>query len=423
MKTASKCFLLPLFLFTVVSFSSELVLIPENILDVRTGKLIKGSIHIKNDTIVSISNEIKSSSLNIIELNGITLMPGLMDAHVHLIGNNELNGYESISESSEMATLYGVKNAKNTLLAGFTTVRNVGAGNFADVALRDAIKKGVVLGPRMIVSGPTLSISGGHGDNNLLPFDSNINEENHNIVNSPWEARKAVRINRKYGADLIKFTATGGVMSKNTDVNARQFTLEEMTAIVDEAHSHGMKVAAHAHGLKGITTAIKAGVDSVEHASFINEDAIDLAIKKGTFLSMDIYVSDYILGEGAKKGILEESLAKERTVGKLQRKNFMLAHSKGASMVFGTDAGIYDHGDNAKQFKYMVQLGMTPLEAIQASTINTANLFGIEMIGEVKKGFKADIIGVSSNPLKDISILEEIVFVMKNGVIYKDETN
>ena len=158
MKTASKCFLLPFFLFTVVSFSSELVLIPENILDVRTGKLIKGSIHIKNDTIVSISNEIKSSSLNIIELNGITLMPGLMDAHVHLIGNNELNGYESISESSEMATLYGVKNAKNTLLAGFTTVRNVGAGNFADVALRDAIKKGVVLGPRMIVSGPTLSI-------------------------------------------------------------------------------------------------------------------------------------------------------------------------------------------------------------------------------------------------------------------------
>ena len=424
MRTLYKfCLLHFILFFSIKIIPNDLIIIPENILDVRTGKLIKGKIHIQDGLIVSISNDINSNDINTIELNGLTVLPGLMDAHVHLIGNNELNGYESISESSEMATLYGVKNAKNTLLAGFTTVRNVGAGNFADVALRDAIQKGVVLGPRMIVSGPTLSISGGHGDNNLLPFDSNLTEQNHNIVDSPWEARKAVRINRKYGADLIKFTATGGVMSKNTDVNARQFTLEEMTAIVDEAHSHGMKVAAHAHGLKGITSAIKAGVDSVEHASFINEDAIDLAIKKGTFLSMDIYVSDYILGEGAKKGILEESLAKERTVGKLQRKNFMLAHSKGASMVFGTDAGIYDHGDNAKQFKYMVQFGMTPLEAIQASTINTANLFGIEKIGEIKKGFKADIIGVSLNPLEDISILEEVVFVMKNGVIYKDDTN
>jgi imidazolonepropionase-like amidohydrolase len=318
-----------------------------------------------------------------------------------------------------MATLYGVKNARNTLLAGFTTVRNVGAGYFADVALRDAINNGVIDGPTMLVSGPTLSITGGHGDNNLLPFHNHGSADKHSIVDSPWDARKAVRVNRKYGANLIKFTATGGVMSKNTDPNARQFTLDEMIAIVDEAHSHGMKVAAHAHGLKGIQAAIKAGVDSIEHASFINKGAINEAIKSGTFLSMDIYVSDYILGEGVKKGILEESLAKERKVGKIQRENFKLANSMGAKMVFGTDAGIYDHGDNAKQFKYMVNWGMTPLQAIQAATINTSNLFGLKNIGEIKVGYDADIIGVKTNPITDISTLESVIFVMKEGKIYK----
>jgi imidazolonepropionase-like amidohydrolase len=347
------------------------------------------------------------------------LLPGLMDAHVHLIGNNELNGYQSIGESSQMATIYGVKNAKNTLMAGFTTVRNVGAGHFADVALRDAINNGVIAGPTMLVSGPTLSITGGHGDNNLLPFHNHGSSQKHSIVDSPWDARKAVRVNRKYGANLIKFTATGGVMSKNTDPNARQFTIAEMKAIVDEAHSHGMKVAAHAHGLKGIQAAIKSGVDSIEHASFIDREAIGEAIKKGTYLSMDIYVSDYILGEGVKKGILEESLEKERKVGKIQRENFRLAAQLGANMVFGTDAGIYNHGDNARQFKYMVRWGMTPLQAIQAATINTADLFGLTSVGEIKIGYDADIVAVSGSPLEDISRLEDIRFVMKEGKIYK----
>jgi len=208
-------------------------------------------------------------------------------------------------------------------------------------------------------------------------------------------------------------------MSKNTDPNARQFTIAEMKAIVDEAHSHGMKVAAHAHGLKGIQAAIKAGVDSIEHASFIDRESIVEAIKKGTYLSMDIYVSDYILGEGVKKGILEESLEKERKVGKIQRENFRLAAQLGANMVFGTDAGIYDHGDNARQFKYMVRWGMTPLQAIQAATINTADLFGLTSVGEIKIGYDADIVAVSGNPLEDISRLEDIRFVMKEGKIYK----
>ena len=400
---------------------SEYVLVPDSYLDVQTGKLVKGNIYIKDNKIIAISNEKKllDKKKNIIYLNGLVLLPGLMDAHVHLIGNNELNGYQSIGESSQMATIYGVKNAKNTLMAGFTTVRNVGAGHFADVALRDAINNGVIAGPTMLVSGPTLSITGGHGDNNLLPFHNHGSSEKHSIVDSPWDARKAVRVNRKYGANLIKFTATGGVMSKNTDPNARQFTIEEMKAIVDEAHSHGMKVAAHAHGLKGIQAAIKAGVDSIEHASFIDRESISEAIKKGTYLSMDIYVSDYILGEGVKKGILEESLEKERKVGKIQRENFRLATQLGANMVFGTDAGIYNHGDNARQFKYMVRWGMTPLQAIQAATINTADLFGLTSVGEIKIGYDADIVAVSGSPLEDISRLEDIRFVMKEGKIYK----
>ena len=400
---------------------SEYVLVPDSYLDVQTGKLVKGNIYIKDNKIIAISNEKKllDKKKNIIYLDGIVLVPGLMDAHVHLIGNNELNGYQSSGESSQMATIYGVKNARNTLLAGFTTVRNVGASQFADVALRDAINKGVIDGPTMLVSGPTLSITGGHGDNNLLPFHNHGSSEKHSIVDSPWDARKAVRVNRKYGANIIKFTATGGVMSKNTDPNARQFTLEEMKAIVDEAHSHGMKVAAHAHGLRGIQAAIKAGVDSIEHASFIDKGAVIEAIKGGTYLSMDIYVSDYILGEGVKKGILEESLEKERKVGKIQRENFKMANSMGAKMVFGTDAGIYNHGDNAKQFKYMVNWGMTPIQAIQAATINTADLFGLKNIGEIKVDYDADIIGIRGNPLDDITRLETVNFVMKEGKIYK----
>ena len=410
-----------LFFLTSILFGDEYILVPKNILDIQTGKLYEATIHIKDGLIKSISNKkFDTENKQIINLSGVTLIPGLMDAHVHLIGNNELNGYSSMGESTQLATLYGAKNAKSTLLAGFTTVRNVGAGKFADVALRDAIEKGVVDGPRMLVSGPTLSISGGHGDNNLLPFHDHGSSQKHSIVDSPWEARKAVRVNRKYGANLIKFTATGGVMSKNTDPNARQFTLEEMKAIVDEAHSHGMKVAAHAHGLKGIRTAIKAGVDSIEHASFIDKDTIQLAIKNNVYLSMDIYVSDYILGEGAKKGILEESLAKERKVGRIQRENFKLANSMGALMVLGTDAGIYNHGDNAKQFQYMVDWGMTSLQAIQSATINTAELFNIDNVGEIKEGFRADIVGVNSNPLKNISSLENVSFVMKSGKVYKN---
>lgn len=404
--------------FTITDlFASSIILQPKNILDVDDGTLYQSQILIENGIIVEIGKNLskRNNNIELLELAELTLVPGLMDSHVHLTGNTELKGYESIGESSYLSTIYGVINAKKTLLSGFTTVRNVGAGNFADVALKQAINRNAILGPTMFVSGPALGITGGHCDSNILPFDYKYTSQG--VADGPWEVRKKVRLNRKYGADLIKFCGTGGVMSKNTDVNAKQYTLEEMQAIVDEAHNHGMKVATHAHGLIGIKTAIIAGVDSIEHASFIDNETIELAKEKGTFLSMDIYVSDYILGEGAAKGILEESLEKERSVGRFQRQNFQKAVKASAKITFGTDAGIYPHGKNARQFKYMVEWGMTSLQAIQAATINTAELFGLSNTGMIKKNYEADIIGVKGNPLKDITILENVSFVMKDGII------
>ena len=400
-------------------FPDSYLLKPKFILDVETGALQPSEIKVKDGIIVEIGSNLVSNGYQIVELPDTILLPGLIDTHVHLIGNNELNGYQSVGESSYLATLYGAKNAEATLLAGFTTVRNVGAGSYTDVALKTAINRGVLDGPRMYVSGPALGITGGHCDNNLMPYERSIPSQG--VVDSPWEARKKVRENRKFGADLIKFCATGGVMSKNTDVNAKQFTYEEMKAIVDEAHNHGMRVAAHAHGLDGIRTALKAGVDSIEHSSFIDEEAIQMAIENGAFLSMDIFVSDYILGEGAKKGILEESLEKERKVGLQQRQNFKRAVAMGAKITFGTDAGIYKHGDNARQFAYMVEWGMSPLQAIQAATIVGSELIGSNNIGQIKENYFADIVGVKSNPLKNISSLEDISFVMKDGQIYKSK--
>ncbi|MED5270810.1 MAG: amidohydrolase family protein, partial [Pseudomonadota bacterium] len=357
------------------------------------------------------------SEYEIVDLRNMTVLPGLMDAHVHLTGNTDLKGNEGISESSYLATIYGVKNAKETLMAGFTTVRNVGASNYSDVALRDGIEQKAIVGPTLLVSGPPLGITGGHCDSNILPAEYEYKAQG--VADGPWEVRRKVRENKKYGVDLIKYCATGGVMSKGTNVNNRQYTLDEMKAIVDEAHTLGMKVAAHAHGLQGIRMAIEAGVDSIEHSSLIDQETVNFAISKGVFLAMDIYVSDYILGEGAKNGIPEYSLEKERIVGKKQRENFKMAFESGAKMAFGTDAGIYPHGKNARQFKYMVQWGMTPIEAIQASTINTAELFGLNNIGEIKESFDADIVAVMGNPLDDITLLENIDFVMKEGQIIK----
>jgi len=311
-------------------------------------------------------------------------------------------------------------NARKTLEAGFTSLRNVGADGYADVALRDAINDGEMAGPRLQVSGPALGITGGHCDENLLP--SEYRHRSLGVADGPWAVRAKVREVIKYGADLIKFCATGGVLSKGDDVGVQQYELEEMRAIVDEAHKLGRKVAAHAHGTAGIKAAIQAGVDSIEHASLIDDEGVRLARERGTFLAIDIYNDTFILSKGAEMGMLPESLEKERQIGQLQRDNFRRAHRGGARIAFGTDGGVYPHGDNALQFAYMVQYGMTPLEAIQAATLNAAELMGWQdRVGALEPGYFADLIAVEGDPLVDVTSLERVRFVMKGGKIYRDE--
>lgn len=356
----------------------------------------------------------------VIDLNDETVLPGLVDAHTHLTGDPKLHGYQSLGVSDIRAALFGAHAADVTLKAGFTTVRNVGASGFGDVALRDAIDAGEINGPRMRVAGYALGIQGGHCDNNLLPHDFHYVEAG--VADGPWAARAKVREMAKYGADTIKICASGGVLSKGDEPGAQQYTLEEMKAIVEEAHKLGRKVAAHAHGASSIRDAILAGVDSVEHASLIDDEGIRLARERGTFLVMDIYNDDYILQEGARAGMLPESLAKEKALGQLQRDNFRKALRGGDKMAFGTDAGVYPHGDNARQFRYMVEYGMTPMQAIQAATINAAELLGWkDRIGSLSNGKFADIIAVRGDPTADATVLTRVNFVMKGGAVIKDE--
>jgi imidazolonepropionase-like amidohydrolase len=350
----------------------------------------------------------------------MTILPGFIDMHTHLTGSaTKGRGYSGLGLSIHRGTIWGVENANTTLLAGFTTVRNVGAEGFTDVALRDAINEGEIPGPRMFVSGPPVGIRGGHcSDNNLLPAENESVGEN--VAAGPWEMRDRVRRNIKFGVDLIKTCSTGGVFSKGTAVGAPQTTVEELAAIVDEAHMRGLKVAAHAHGTQGIKNAIEAGVDTIDHASFLDDEAIAMAKKAGVYFVPDIYNTEYTLAEGLKLGILQESLDKEKSLSVEQRESFRQAVKAGAKVVFGTDSAVYPHGDNAKQFSRMVQFGMTPIEAIVAATSLAAEALGKEGLGCLSVGCAADVVAVSGDPLDDITILEQVEFVMKDGVVYKE---
>jgi imidazolonepropionase-like amidohydrolase len=356
----------------------------------------------------------------VVDLGSATLLPGLIEMHDHLTGSPANHGYQSLAYSTPREAIDGVAAARTTLFAGFTTVRNVGAGRYADVARRDTINAGEVPGPRLVVSGPALGITGGHCDNNLLPAEYRRKEDG--VADGPWEARAKVREVVKYGADVIKICASGGVLSKGDQPGTPQYTPEEMKAIAEEAHRLGRKVAAHAHGAQSIKEAIQAGIDSIEHASLIDEEGIRLAKEHGIYLVMDIYNDDYILKEGLKVGMLPESIEKEKQLGQLQRDNFRKAFQAGAKMAFGTDGGVYPHGNNAKQFAYMVQYGMTPMQAIQAATVNAADLLGWkDRVGTIEPGKYADLIAVAGDPLSDVHALENVGFVMKGGEVVKNE--
>jgi imidazolonepropionase-like amidohydrolase len=329
-------------------------------------------------------------------------------------------GYEALGISVPRQALSGAKNARLTLAAGFTTVRNVGADGFTDVALRDAINAGDVPGPRMLVSGPPLGITGGHCDNNLLPSDYHRVADG--VADGIAEVQHKVRENIKYGADLIKICATGGVLSLGDSVEASQYTLEEMKAIVADAHRLGRKVAAHAHGAQGILWASEAGVDSIEHGSYIDDAGIAEMKKNGTYLVPTLYLGDWFLANAPSLHVPPTILAKAQQVMPAARRNLAHAFASGVKVAFGTDAAVYPHGLNAREFAVMVKLGLTPLQAIQAATINAADLLGwSDKVGALEPGKWADLIAVDGDPLRDVTRLERVKFVMKGGVVVRNE--
>jgi imidazolonepropionase-like amidohydrolase len=356
----------------------------------------------------------------VIDLSNATVLPGLVDAHTHLTFDAGEIGLKGLTISPEREALIGAANARITLLAGFTTVRNVGASAYTDVALRDAINDGHVPGPRMLVSGPALSITGGHGDNNLLPWEDHKSADG--VADGVEGVQHKVRENIKYGADVIKFMATGGVMSKGDNPQASQYTLEEMKVIVNEAHRLGRKVAAHAHGVQGILWATEAGVDSIEHGTYINDEAIALMKQHGTYLVPTVYLTEWLPQNAERLGVPPYVRAKMDVVLPLLRKNIQHAFKSGVKVAFGTDAAVYQHGLNAHEFETYVHLGMTPLQSIQTSTVGAPDLLGwSDKIGSIEPGKYGDLIAVSGDPLKDITELQRVKFVMKGGEVYKDE--
>jgi imidazolonepropionase-like amidohydrolase len=393
-----------------------------HLLDVKTGAEATGqTIVVVGDMVSAIAPTVSTPAGPgdaVVDLSSMYVMPGLIDVHVHLTMANNFDPYWELTMTPAKMGIIGVANAKVTLEAGFTTVRNVGADDFADVALRDEINAGVVPGPHMQVSGPPLTITGGHMDKDLLPYEYHNSSEG--TADGIAEVQHVVRQNIKYGADLIKIGATGGVLSKGDDPQASQYTLEEMQAIVADAHRLGRKVAAHAHGAQGILWATEAGVDSIEHGSYMDDADIAAMKQHGTYFVPTAYLIDWMQQYGNLSPLYTKKM---HDVSAVEKANAIKAIKAGVKVALGTDAAVYPHGLNAHELDvYVNQFGMTPLQGIQTGTLNAADLMGwTDKVGSIAPGKWADIIAVTSDPLKDVRVLQHVSFVMKSGVVYKDE--
>jgi imidazolonepropionase-like amidohydrolase len=402
---------------------------------IKAGKLIdteKGVV-LENQIILIDSNKITAVGSNltippnaeVIDMSNATVLPGLIDCHVHITGDPPKNYTEDIFRETDIdKAIKAHIFAKRTLEAGFTLCRNVGAQNLMDVSLRNAINDGSVVGPRLLVSAFAIGATGGHAD--LTGFNPNIdwkyNPEFTGVADGVDEIRKRVRNNIKWGADWIKFMATAGVLSEEESVGAPQYSFEEMKALCDEAHLWGRKVCAHAHGTEGIKMAVRAGVSSIEHCSILDDEAIALIKEKGVYMVPTLYAVDYIIETFSAKGFPTKIIDKAKKIRGQKLDSFKKAVKAGVKMAYGTDAAVMPNGWNGKDFKYMVEAGMTPMQAIQSATMSAADLLDWKTkVGSITKGKFADIIAVKGNPLDDVTILEHVKFVMKDGVVYKNE--
>lgn len=394
------------------------------LLDVDGGQMLRDMLIVvrgeRIDRVVSGGTAIPQGA-HIIDLSAYTVVPGLIDGHTHLIDDAADNDGALYSSGAEDA-FRGARNARTTLLAGFTTVRDVGTWRaFTDVALRDAINDGIVIGPRMQVAGAYITVSSGGGDMAGLAPDVSLGPGlRFGVANSAAEVRQRVRQLLNGGADFIKIIATGAVLTRGTRPGVPEYSEDEIRAAVDEAAKYGARVTAHAHGTDGIKNAVRAGVHSIEHGSLLDDEAIRLMAQHGTFLVADIYNGDYIAAEGRRLGWPAEYLEKNDAITEVQRESFRRAVGGGVPIAYGTDAAVYPHGDNALQFPYMVRYGLTPMQAIQSATIDGARNIGWEdRVGSIAPGKFADLIAVPGDPLADMTALQSVVFVMKGGEVVK----
>jgi imidazolonepropionase-like amidohydrolase len=418
-----KLFLTALLATAAPASAETVVVTADRMVDVLAGRVVANPVvTITDGRITAVGTGAAPAGARVIALPGKTLLPGLIDMHVHLDSPADIGGYRGLEFTDSFFSAAAVGNARAMLDAGFTTVRNVGSADWNDVGVKQAIEGGYAVGPRIVPAGHALGATGGHCDSTFLPPSLEKAEKEEGIGDTPDELRHQVRRQRKYGAEVIKVCATGGVFSRNTEPGQLQVPERELRAIVEEARQWGLRTAAHAHGAEGIKAAVRAGIDTIEHASLVDDEGIRLAAarKEPVWFSMDIYNTEYTQAEGKKNGVLEDNLRKDREVAQIQRDNFRKAHRAGVKMVFGSDAGVMPHGQVGRQFATMVEYGMTPMEAIQAATRNAAQALGRERdVGAIAVGRFGDLIAVDGDPTRDVRVLAEVPVVIKGGEVVK----